>query len=55
MHIFEREDMPPPRPLSCLPFGSGELRMERKMGTQSERERGREEMWMIGAREVPPR
>ena len=55
MHIFEREEMPPPRPSSCLPLGSGEPRQERKMGGQWVRFWGREEREKMMAREVPPR
>jgi hypothetical protein len=55
MHIFEREEMPPPRPSSWRPLGSGEPRTERKMGGQWVRDEGREERAKMMAREVPPR
>lgn len=55
MHILDREEMPPPRPSSWRPLGSGEPRMERKMGGQAVRDGGREEVVKRMAREVPPR
>lgn len=55
MHIFEREEMPPPRPSSWRPWGSGEPRTERKIGGQRLWLEGREEAENIMAREVPPR
>jgi len=54
MQILEREEIPPPRPSSCRPLGSGEPRQERKMGGHEERFGGRWEVWKMMAREVPP-
>lgn len=54
MHILDKEEIPPPRPSSCRPLGSGEPRMERKIGDQRLRG-GSEEEVKIMAREVPPR
>src|SRR6185295_4364115 len=54
MHTFDNDEMPPPMPLSCRPFGSGLPIAARKIGSHSARS-GRSRAWNITARLVPPR
>src|SRR5215472_1294652 len=54
MHTFDSEEIPPPMPLSCRPFGSGLPIAARKIGSHSARS-GRSRAWNITARLVPPR
>jgi len=55
MQIFDSEEMPPPMPSSCRPFGSGEPITCRKIGSQSAGSAGRSSFRNITALEVPPR
>ena len=54
MQIFESDEMPPPIPFNCRPFGSGLPIAARKIGSQEARS-GKSFRWNITARLVPPR
>lgn len=47
--------MPPPRPSSCLPLGSGDPIAPQKIGDHAARSLGRCSSRKIMARDVPPR
>ena len=52
---LDKEDTPPPMPLSWRMLGSGEPITERKIGSHSAREAGRSRAWKTMALDVPPR
>src|SRR5438132_9922403 len=52
---FDREDTPPPMPLSWRMLGSGEPITDRKIGSHSARDVGRSRAWKTIALDVPPR
>ena len=52
---LDREDTPPPMPLSWRMLGSGEPIAERKIGSHSARDSGRSRAWKTIALDVPPR
>src|SRR6476469_5373803 len=54
-HTLDRDDTPPPMPLSWRMFGSGEPITERKIGSHSAHEAGRSRAWKTMALDVPPR
>src|SRR5438477_10534493 len=54
-HTVDRDDTPPPMPLSWRMVGSGEPITERKIGSHSAREAGRSRAWKTTALDVPPR
>src|SRR5437016_12376952 len=54
-HTLDREDTPPPMPLSWRMLGSGEPITERKIASHSAREAGRSRAWKMMAFDVPPR
>ena len=54
-HTFESEEMPPPMPSSCRPYGSGLPIAARKISSHSARSLGRSRALNTMALLVPPR
>ena len=55
MHALERDEIPPPRPLSWRPYGSGLPRAASRMRSRSAPAGGRSLSWKTRQRLVPPR